>query len=116
MISLFPCPRANHVLGVGHLWRAQMGQSCLAPKCGAVAGLPVARMGPAAAGSDAAHLLDGLVEQKRDMGHVVSLGTTSDPVVGGDKQGESAGSAKIKGMKRRLVLRLGGIGMQSPPG
>jgi hypothetical protein len=44
-------------------------------------------MGLSAAGADAAHLLDGLVEQKRDMGHVVSLGTTSDPVVGRYKQG-----------------------------
>ena len=37
----------------------------------------------------------------------VSWGTTSDPVVGTDKQGESGGLAKIKGTKRRQDPRLG---------
>ena len=46
------------------------------PRCGpggALAGPPVARLGLAAAGADAAHLLSGLVEQIRDVGHGVSL-------------------------------------------
>src|ERR1700693_2753447 len=42
-------------------------------QCDALAGTPVPRMGLSAARSDAAHLLDGLVEQKRDVSHGVSL-------------------------------------------
>jgi len=40
----------------------------------------------------------------------VSLGTTIDPVVEAHKQEESAGLAKIKGMKRRCSPSLGRIG------
>jgi hypothetical protein len=59
-------------------------------------------------------LLDGLVEQERDVGHMVSLGTTSDPVVGRYKQGESAESANINGMKRRWSSRVAGSARRAP--
>src|ERR1035438_4865443 len=94
--------QARHGLGGGFLRRRSgHGGLPLSGPSGALAGTPVPRMGLSAARSDAAHLLDGLVEQKRDVCHGFSLGTTSDPVVGRTKQGESAGSANIKGMKRR---------------
>jgi hypothetical protein len=51
-------------------------------QCGALAGTPVPCMGLSAAGSDAAHLFDGLVEQKRDVGHGVSLAPPVIPCLG----------------------------------
>ena len=89
-----PCGLLRRGIGCGDLPRSGHG--------GDLAGPPVARMGPTAAGSDAAHLLDALIEQKWDMGHGAFLG--APPVIpwwGAPRQGKNAGSAKINGIKRR---------------
>ena len=83
-------------------WRIGCGGLPQSGHGGALAGTPVARTGPTAAGSDAAHLLDALVEQIRDVGHGAFLG--APPVIpwwGATRQGKNAGSAKINGIKRR---------------